>query len=130
MVLWENEYFLTSNLLCHFTSMKSCLLLILSALICLNIRINIFITIQYFHNHSISYEVVFIKNLIVRVFLCTRMYDDDFCVKILVVLSCYDTRTTRCVFCCCSDVLLVGGTSAKEQMDALNRGVRMLLHCT
>ena len=48
MVLWENENFLTSNLLCFFTSVKLCPLVILLSLISKkNIRINIFITIQY-----------------------------------------------------------------------------------
>ena len=48
MVLWENENFLTSNLLCFFTSVKLCPLVILLCLISRkNIRINIFITIQY-----------------------------------------------------------------------------------
>ena len=49
MVLWENENFLTSNLLCFFTSVKLCPPVILLSLMSKNnIRINIF------HNHSIS----------------------------------------------------------------------------
>ena len=49
MVLWENENFLTSNLLCFLTSVKLCPLVILLSLISKkNIRINIFITIQCF----------------------------------------------------------------------------------
>ena len=48
MVLWENEKFLTSNLLCFFTSVKLCPLVILLSLISKkNIRINIFIIIQH-----------------------------------------------------------------------------------
>ena len=48
MVLWENENFPTSNLLCFFTSVKLCPLVIFISLILeKNIRINIFITIQY-----------------------------------------------------------------------------------
>ena len=47
MVLCENEKFLTSNLLCFFTRVKFCPLVILLSLISKNIRINIFITILY-----------------------------------------------------------------------------------
>ena len=51
MVLWENEYFLTSNLLCFFTSVKLCLLVIVN---CLNFGTKYynqyFITIYYL-NH-------------------------------------------------------------------------------
>ena len=48
MVLCENENFLTSNLLCFFTRVKLCPLVILLSLIWKkNVRINIFITIQY-----------------------------------------------------------------------------------
>ena len=48
MVLCENENFLTSNLLCFFTRVKLCPLVILLSLIWKKkVRINIFITIQY-----------------------------------------------------------------------------------
>ena len=48
MVLWENENVLTSNLLCFITSVKLCPLVILLSLIAKkNIRINMFMTIQY-----------------------------------------------------------------------------------
>ena len=48
MCLWENENFLTSSLLCFFTSVKLCpLVFVLSLISKTNIRINIFITIQY-----------------------------------------------------------------------------------
>ena len=49
MVIWENENVLTSNLLCFFTSVKLCHLVILLSLISkiIMIRITIFITIQY-----------------------------------------------------------------------------------
>ena len=48
MVLWKNENFLTYNLLCFFTSVKLCPLDVLLSLISKkNIRIIIFITIQY-----------------------------------------------------------------------------------
>ena len=49
MVLWENENFLTSNLLCFFTSVKLCPLVILLCFISKKILESI-----YFHNHSIS----------------------------------------------------------------------------
>ena len=42
MVLWKNEYFLTSNLLCSFTSVKLCpLIVLLPLLLKSNIIINI-----------------------------------------------------------------------------------------
>ena len=47
MVIWENEYFLTSNLPYPFTRLKLCPPVILLPLVLKNIRINIFITIQY-----------------------------------------------------------------------------------
>ena len=48
MVLCENENFLTSNLLCFFTRVKLCPLVILLSLISKKkVSINIFITIQY-----------------------------------------------------------------------------------
>ena len=48
MVLWENENFLTSNLLCFFIRVKLCPLVILLSLISKKkVRINIFIPIQY-----------------------------------------------------------------------------------
>ena len=46
MVLWENEYFLTSNLLCSFTSVKLCPLVVLSSLIVKQYYYN-----QHFLNH-------------------------------------------------------------------------------
>ena len=51
MGLWENENFLTSNLLCFFTRVKLCPLVLLLSLISKNnIKINMFITIQYLKN--------------------------------------------------------------------------------
>ena len=48
MVLCENENFLTSNILCFFTRVKLCPLVILLSFISKKkVRINIFITIQY-----------------------------------------------------------------------------------
>ena len=48
MVLCENENFLTSKLLCFFTRVKLCPLVILLSLISIKkVRTNIFITIQY-----------------------------------------------------------------------------------
>ena len=43
MVLCENEYFLRSNLLCSFTSVKLCPQVVLLSLIKKNIRLNNFI---------------------------------------------------------------------------------------
>ena len=42
MVLWENEYFLTSNLLCFFTGVQLCPLVILLSLISKKILESIF----------------------------------------------------------------------------------------
>ena len=53
MVLCENENFLTSNLLCFFTRVKLCPLVILLSLIWKK-GYN-----QYFHNHSISETLLF-----------------------------------------------------------------------
>ena len=48
MVLCENENFLTSNLICFFTKVKLCPLVILLSLISKKKYYN-----QYFHNHLI-----------------------------------------------------------------------------
>ena len=52
MVIWENEYFLTTNLLCSFTSVKLCRLVILLSLIQIKENYN-----QYVYNHYISWLV-------------------------------------------------------------------------
>ena len=61
MVLWENEYFVTSNLLRSFTSEILCRILFYFPYLQKCIRINIFITIQYIKrfyliplNHRVS----------------------------------------------------------------------------
>ena len=66
MVLCENENFLTSNLLCFFTRVKLCPLVILLSLIWKKkVRINIFITIQYLKNNMIDiYNVSDLKTKI------------------------------------------------------------------
>ena len=58
MVIWENEYFLTSNPLCSFTSVKLSILVILLSLIT-KIRINISITISYL-KHSYLIPLIFV----------------------------------------------------------------------
>ena len=60
MVLWENETFLTSNLLSFFTRVKLCHLVILLSLISKKkVRTNIFITIYYLkHFYLIAFLVL------------------------------------------------------------------------